>query len=254
MKNCSNITRLILPCLAISAVALFGSSTVWAQSGGNFVATANNTVCSVSSTNGNFSGVQFTSAPGGSLSATIKLPNSSPGLLVTPSLVTGMYTNTLSSNTSPSETAAIVVVVTDAVSGFPTKTLTPNQTCVDTSATGLETCPGGADCVCGVAYDERFQQLTTTSFTSGQSVDLILSTLSAHSFNFTEGAVPGGLHTINLNWFFGCDNGTGTLHTAQCSSAFTANSAAACAGPENLTVQQVQNFQQDKQGIGTTGP
>jgi hypothetical protein len=87
-----------------------------------------------------------------------------------------------------------------------------------------------------------------------ETVDLILSTLSAHSFNFAEGNVPGGLHTINLNWYFGCDNGTGFLHTAQCSSAFTANSAAASAGPENLTVQQVQNFQQDKQGIGTTGP
>ena len=255
MKNCSNITRVILPCLAISAVALFSASTVWAQSGGNFVATANNTVCSVNSSNGTFTigGMTFTQASGGSLTATIKLPGSLPGLLVTPSLVTGMYTNTLSANTNPSETAAIVVVVTDTL-GSSTKTLTPNQTCVDTSAAGTETCPGGADCKCGVAYDERFQQLMTTSFMSGQSVELILSTLAAHSFNFTEGNVPGGLHTINLNWYFGCDNGTGTLHTAQCSSAFTANSAAACAGPETLTVQQVQNFQQDKQGIGTTGP
>jgi hypothetical protein len=252
MKNCSIITRVILPCLAISAVALFGSSTVWAQSGGNFVATANNTVCSVNSMNGNFNGVQFTSAPGGSLSATIKLPNSSPGLLVTPSLVTGMYTNTLSSNTNPSETAAIVVVVTDSVAGYPTKTLTPNQTCVDTAGTGC-TSPS-ATCQCGTVYDERFQQLTTTGFSTTQSVDLILSTLSAHSFNFTEGDVPGGLHTIKLNWYFGCDNGTGQLSTAQCTSTFTANSAAACAGPENLTVQQVQNFQQDKQGIATTGP
>jgi hypothetical protein len=250
--------KLLLPGI-ILALAILVSPFASAQSGGNFVATANNTVCSVNSSNGNFTigGMTFTQASGGSLTATIKLPNSSPGLLVTPSLVTGMYTNTLSSNTMPSETAAIVVAVTDSVSGFPTKTLTPNQTCVDTSAAGTTNCtPTSTDpnCHCGVAYDERFQQLTTTNFMTNESVDLILSTLSAHSFNFTEGAVPGGLHTINLNWYFGCDSGTGFLHTAQCGSAFTANSAAACAGPENLTVQQVQNFQQDKQGIGTTGP
>jgi hypothetical protein len=254
MKNKFIITRVVFPALAILALALFGSSAAWAQSGGNFVATANNTVCSVNSSNGTFTfgGLTFTQATGGSLTATIKLPNSSPGLLVTPSLVTGMYTNTLSANTMPSETAAIVVVVTDAVAGFPTKTLTPNQTCVDTVGTGCSS--PSATCQCGVVYDERFQQLTTTNFANNESVDLILSTLAAHSFNFTEGNVPGGLHTIKLNWYFGCDNGTGQLSTAQCSSTFTANSAAACAGPENLTVQQVQNFQQDKQGIATTGP
>src|ERR1700719_1785539 len=191
MKNSSSITRVALAYLAITAVALLGSSSVWAQSGGNFVPTANNTLCSVNSSTGNFTigGVTFTQASGGSLAATIKLPNSSPGLLVTPSLVTGMYTNTLSSNTNPSETAAIVVVVTDSVSGYPTKTLTPNQACVDTSTAGTTNCTPSstsADCHCGVAYDERFQQLTTTGFMTSQSVDLILSTLSAHSFNFTE--------------------------------------------------------------------
>jgi len=86
MKNGSTITRVTLLGLAIVALALFGSSTGWAQSGGNFVATANNTVCSVNSSNGSFTlgGVTFTQASGGSLKATIKLPNSSPGLLVTP--------------------------------------------------------------------------------------------------------------------------------------------------------------------------
>jgi hypothetical protein len=73
--------------------------------------------------------------------STIKLPNSSPGLLVTPSLVTGMYTNTLSMNDNQSQTAAIVVTVTDAQVGYPTVTLTPNQTCVDTSPGGTSTLP-----------------------------------------------------------------------------------------------------------------
>jgi hypothetical protein len=190
------------------------------------------------------------------MKAQIKLPNSSPGLLVTPSLDTGMYTNTLSSNTTATETAAIVVAVTDRLEPTgPTTTLSPNQTCVDTSATGTVNCSSpGPNCVCGVAYDERFQQLTTTNFMNNETVNLILSSLSAHSFNFTEGNVPGGIHTVTMSWYFGCDNGgTGFLHTAQCTSTFTPNSAAACAGPGSLTVTQIQNFQHDSP-IQSTGP
>ena len=121
------------------------------------------------------------------------------------------------------------------------------------SGTGPYTSPSDPNCKCGVAYDERFQFLGTM-LGMGQSVQLILSTLSAHSFDFTRGNVPGGLHTITLNWYFGCDDGSGTLRTASCKSTFMPNSAAACAGPGNLMVQQLQNFKQDKQGIGTTGP
>jgi hypothetical protein len=248
-KNNHIITKIAFPGLAMIALALFGSSPALAQSsGGNFTASVDNTVCSVNSTTGGQacsgpSCILFTANGGGSLTAQIKLPNSSPGLLVTPSLVTGLYTNTLSANTAPSETAAIVVVVTDTI-GSSIKTLTPNQTCVNTLTDGTQ---------CGVAYDERFQQLITTGFTSSQSVDLILSSLSAHSFNFTEGNVPGGIHTVKVKWYFGCDNGSGTLSTAACSSAFAPNTAAACAGPGTLTVTQVQQFQHSSQ-IGTTGP
>jgi hypothetical protein len=247
MENCSIITRVILPYLAISAVALFGSSSVWAQaSGANFTASVDNTVCTINSTaNSGILGGNFVAgAEGGSLQAQIKLPNSRPGLLVVPSLLTGMYTNTLSMNNTQSQTAAIVVVVTDTVNGN-TVTLTPDNTCVVTNTAGTQ---------CGTVYDERFQQLNTV-LGSSESVQLILSTLAAHSFSFTEGNVPGGIHTIKLNWYFGCDNGSGTLSTAQCSNptAFAANSAAACAGPGTLTVTQVQQFQHSSQ-IGTTHP
>ena len=259
MKNCSIITS-----LAFVALVLFGSSAAWAQSSGNFVSTVDNTVCSINTTNGALippgpcspsNPLCFTGPGGGSLTTTIKLPSSSPGLLVTPSLDTGMYTNTGTSGIS--ETAAIVVVVTDAVSGSPTKTLTPNQTCVDTSSTGTTNCTGPgtptADCQCGVVYDERFQQMNFFLFGGFSADKLILSTMSAHSFNFTEGNVPGGIHTVKMNWYFGCDDGTGFLHTAQCMSTFTPDTAAACAGPGTLTVEQVQNFQHDSQ-IQTTGP
>src|SRR5947209_16883653 len=167
MKNNSTITRVAIPSLAIVALALFGSSAAWAQSGGNTVSTVDNTVCSINSSTGVFGNPMFTQLEGGSFQATIKLPNASPGLLVRPSLVTGMYTNTLSSNTTNTQTAAIVVVVTDDQTGYPTVTLTPNQACVVTNTHGTQ---------CGVAYDERFQQLITTNLTNNASVDLILST------------------------------------------------------------------------------
>jgi len=234
MPNGSTITRVTLGRLAIVALALLGSSAAFAQSSGNFTASVDNTVCSINSSTGVLNSM-FTQGSGGSLTAQIKLPGSLPGLLVTPSLDTGMYTNTLSANDNQSQTAAIVVVVTDAVSGYPTVTLTPNQTCVDTSPTGTSTCPNSSDpnCKCGVVYDERFQYLSTM-LGSGESVQLIQSTLSAHSFNFTEGNVPGGIHTLKMNWYFGCDNGSGDLRTFNCKSTFTTNTAAACAVLERL--------------------
>jgi hypothetical protein len=244
MKNSSIITKVTLPALAILALAVFGSSTVWGQSAGaNFTASVDNTVCSINSATGVFNDM-FTQGSGGELKVQIKLPNSSPGLLVTPSLVTGLYTNTLATETQTTkQTAAIVVTVKDEQVGYPTVFLTPNQTCVN-ATDGLH---------CGVVYDERFQQLSTV-LGSGESVQLILSTLGAHSFNFTRANVPGGIHTITLNWYFGCDaNGDGTLSTAECRNpmAFAPNTAAACAGPGTFTVTQVQQFQHSSQ-IGTT--
>jgi hypothetical protein len=205
-----------------------------------------NTVCSVNSATGAFLGSPFTQAEGGALAIQIKLPNSSPGLLVTPSLVTGLYSNTLSTgsgmDSTQHQTAAIVVQVTDTVNGQ-TVDLTPDNTCVVTNTQGTQ---------CGTIYDERFQALNTV-IGSDESVQLILSTLSAHSFNFTRGQVPGGIHTVKMNWWFGCDDGTGTLRTSACKSTFAPNTAAACAGPGTLTVTQVQDFRHSTQ-IQTTGP
>jgi hypothetical protein len=239
-------TKITLPALAIIALAVFATTTAQAQSAGaNFTADVDNTVCSINSATGSFNDM-FTQGSGGELRTQIKLPNSSPGLLVTPSLVTGLYTNTLSTGSTTdsmqNRTAAIVVTVKDEQVGYPTVFLTPNQTCVNTT-TGTH---------CGVVYDERFQALNTV-LGDDESVQLILSTLAAHSFNFTRANVPGGIHTITLNWYFGCDDGSGTLSTAACRNpmAFAPNTAAACAGPGTLTVTQVQQFQHSSQ-IGTT--
>lgn len=248
------LRKKIVRILTIAAMAsFFTAGMAFPQSSGNFTASVDNTVCSINSasagtgTGGNFI---ITGSPGASLSDTIKLPNSSPALLVTPSLATGLYTNTLSSGTSSvSETAAVVVMVSDTF-GTPTQTvvLSPDETCVDTSVAQTGCSTPSSTCKCGLVYDERFQ-LLNTSLTGSQFVQLVQSTLSAHSFNFVEGSVPGGIHTITMAWYFGCDNGTGHLTTSACSNSasFTPNSAAACAGPGSLTVQQVQNFQHDSQ-------
>ncbi len=240
----------------VLAVAALYAGSALAQSSGNFTDTVDDALCSINSatgdescTNQNGTNVCTTPTPGGSLTAAIKLPNSSPALLVTPSLATGLYTNIpVGAN---SETAAIVVTVTDTF-GIPaqTVTLSPDQTCVQT--VGTTPCSGpSATCKCGVVYDERFQMVT--SLMGPLPVSLILSTLSAHSFNFVEANAPGGTHNVTMAWYFGCDDGSGQLATSKCTTTFTPGTAAACAGPGTLTVQQVQNFHRDSQAQ-STGP
>src|SRR5262249_53389911 len=94
-----------------------------------------------------------------------------------------------------------------------------------------------------VYYDKRFQRLSTTLFNNLAStacdnpatpevelcnIDLILSTLSAHSLDFVAGAVGGGTHTLRVEWRLA-------------PTASTANEAA-CVGPGVLTVEQVKTF------------
>src|SRR5437879_6851796 len=140
MKNCSNITRVILPCLAISVVALFGSSAVWAQSSGNFTATTQSSQCTINAvagpTGGSLSG-------GGTLLDTyIKTPNSQfTTLVITPSIVTGLFTNTgVDPNQYSANSAAVKVYVT-----------------MDGNAVPPET---GGSSPNGIIYDQRFQQLS----------------------------------------------------------------------------------------------
>ena len=102
----------------------------------------------------------------------------------------------------------------------------------------------------GVIYDQRFQQLSTNMFDriSGCSddpecnIELILSTLSAHSFNFIAPNVGGGVHQLKVEWEFRCTDSAG--NPAECTQTYMANTAGACAGPGTVTVQQVKAFSQ----------
>lgn len=210
-----------------------------AQSSGNFAASINNTQCTVNRLSGALlGGTTEADENGGTLlSTTIQTPNSSQtALVITPSLVTGLYTNTLVTESAPesSRGAAVVVKVTlDGKPVQPATTATP-----------------------GVIYEERFQQLSTNLFSHVEecrddntqtgdeecNIDFALSTLSAHAFNFIAPSVGGGNHTLKVEWEFQCYGNDG--EEVPCTTAYTANTAGACAGPGTVTVQQVKAFSQ----------
>jgi len=103
----------------------------------------------------------------------------------------------------------------------------------------------------GIIYDQRFQQLSladasamsTCTMNNNCDVDLVMSTLAAHSFDFVAPNVGGGNHTLQVGWRFQCTDNTGAM--VPCSTAYTTNTAGACAGPGSVTVTQVKNFSQN---------
>lgn len=203
----------LLTCTAMFTAAGF------AQSSGSFSASLATTQCTMSQTSGGLSGGL---GQKGLLTTTVQTPNSSQtALLIRPSLVTGLYTDTkLSGNqTSATSVANVTVYVTlDGKPVAPATTATP-----------------------GVIFDSRFQQLnsnltTAISTLSGGTItdaylQLILSTLSAHSFDFVAPNVGGGVHTISIAWDVTGAANNGTW--------------AGCVGPGVLTVEQVKNFSQN---------
>jgi hypothetical protein len=133
-------------------------------------------------------------------------------LVITPSFVTGLYTNNKLSSNSTTSTQNV---------GLRMKVM------VDGSTVNVIPELGST----GVIYDQRFMQVTA-SFLSGLTTCLndcftiVQSTLAAHSFNFYVSNLTPGTHTICVSWdILGGGNGEGT-----------------CVGPGTLTVEQVKNF------------
>lgn len=227
----STIRSVAISCLATLALALFGSP-VLAQSSGNFAASIHTTQCTMNTEGGLPNSGALNNNGGGMLLNTfVKTPNSQfTTLLITPSLVTGLFTNTAVTQdmTSSAQTAAVKVYVT--LDGQPVLPATAGSP--------------------GVIYDQRFQQLSadffsqiaTCSALNNCSVDLVLSTLSAHSFNFVATNVGGGVHPLQVRWEFECRDHTGTV--VPCTQTYTANTAGACAGPGTVTVTQTKAFSQ----------
>jgi hypothetical protein len=200
--------RLILGVLFLTL--LYHSATAFAQSSGSFSASYNATQCALSDSTGTLSGgIGGNSLP----DVTVKVSSGSGvALVITPSLVTGLYTNNKLSSSQTTSTQNIGLRVKVAVDGV-TTTVIPEL--------------GSA----GVIYDQRFMQVNA-SFLSGLTTctdtcfSIVESTLSAHSFNFYVSNLSTGTHTISVSW----DIQGG------------ANGEAACVGPGTVTVQQVKNF------------
>ncbi len=210
--------KLFLLTLVVCAVA-------FAQSSGNFAARIATTQCTINESNGNVGG----GLTGTVLDTTIKTPNSSStALLIRPSLVTGLYTKSKVDYQTSSSTAKAGVAVRVLLDGAAVAPGTPVG----------GTLPGDG----WVYFDKRYQQLSSNLFnltflqdcdleTEGIQpcyIELIQSTLGAHSMDFVIGDVGGGTHNVKVEW---------KLEPTAANS-----NEAACVGPGVLTVQQVKTF------------
>jgi hypothetical protein len=226
-------TRITLPAIALIALAVFATTTAQAQSSGNFTSRVQTTQCTMNTQGGvdGVSGSLDNNGGGQILNTYIKTPNSQfTTLLIRPSLVTGLFTNTevTQSMTSSAQTAAVRVYVT--LDGQPVAPATSGEP--------------------SIIYDQRFQQLSADFFSkiatctamSSCSIDLIMSTLAAHSFDFVAPNVGGGTHQLEVSWVFECRNNSGAV--VPCTTMYMANSAGACAGPGTVTVTQTKAFSQ----------
>ncbi|HZR79098.1 MAG TPA: hypothetical protein VFA58_07810 [Chthoniobacterales bacterium] len=231
--------KLILPG-AVAALAILAAPFASAQSSGNFTSQITTTQCTINTVGGlPNSGSLNGGSPHNILDTYIKTSNGSgTTLLITPSLVTGLFTNTevTQGMESSAVSAAVKVAVTlDGAPVAPATTATPS-----------------------IIYDQRFQQLSTNVFdrivtcsvTNDCSIDLVESTLAAHSFNFVAPNVPVGNHHVQVTWSFECSDNTGAM--VPCTEFYTANTAGACAGPGSVTVTQTKAFSQS--GGVTVGP
>src|SRR6266545_4331773 len=172
--------------LVLFAVAALSVTNVSAQSSGSFNASGTKAACVIGD-DGEFgdtgAGVKL-------LTTTIQTSNGQGvTLLIRPSLVTGLFTDTKISQTIPTATADVGIQVCLTIDG---------------KEDGILSSP----CV---VYDQRFQQISSNLFSAIAGIaggtctdpvtglpcffELILSTLSAHSYDFVA-QVPNGSHTL----------------------------------------------------------
>jgi hypothetical protein len=232
----------------IAFIAMAGPAL--ATSSGSFTAASDDASCTINSSSGAFSVGSASSGTTGhiwQINATPITLDVSSGtgttLLITPSLVTGLYTDNKMSNTG-SSTEDIGVQVQVSVTGpngsagvqiAPANAIGDSGNNTDTGATCNAPAGGVASCV---IYDQRFIQISSTvlqglsACSSGATCfEMIENTLSAHSFNFYVNVPTTGQYTVNVQ---------AQLYEGNNNSAN--GSVAACAGPGTVTVEQVKVF------------
>ncbi len=215
--------KTVITSCIIALTILLSIGSAYATSSGNFSANVNTTKCLIDDADGSLDG----GIGDALLETTIRTPNSQfTALVIRPSLVAGLYTRTKVTETITSATAFAGVKVRVLIDG---KIVAPG--------TPVGEVAGPDDG--WVYYDKRWQQINQNFLNEiaacaddpllDCSLELILSTLSAHSMDFVVGDVGGGDHTLKVEWEFDdSDDANGN--------------AAACVGPAVLTVTQVKTF------------
>src|SRR5262245_19796829 len=234
---------------AVSAlVAVFGSAPARAQSSGNFSASGTPASCAIG-TDGSFSGGTGVHI----FSADISTSNASGVTLdIRPSLVTGLFTDTKISTAITKATADVGIRVCVTVDGSGAGILPTNCAVYDqrfqqissnlfsqltecTTARTNTACTTDANCdALGTGFSCSITPPATTGVCVGPNLlcdfDLILSTLSAHSFDFVVPVRKGKPHRIDATW------------SVIGSGATTGAHVASCVGPGILTVTQYKVF------------
>ena len=170
------------------------------------------------------------------LQLNIKVSNGDSSLLVGGSLETSILTNTSTTGGNGKQTAS-------ATGSVIVKMLVDGQSA---QVGCMSACPIGLAYPSKVTFDERMQSLTTnlgsicstvlgvTTCTSPESIQLILSTTSAHSFNFIVPLLAGGTHTIQFMITASTD--------ATASSLLAGSQATVAVGVGSLTAQVVKTL------------
>lgn len=193
------------------------------------------------------------------MNSSLKTSNTTD-LFINPSLVTGLYTETQvkGSNTGTSQTAAATGSVAVRVLIDCTNCGASGSMQVGNASYGAAAQPDpGAT---GVVFDARIQQLSATLGTvitstcltaldtcTPEQIDLILSTTSAHSFNYILTNVGAGQHTITVQARLDAgqvctnnnSNGTGGVTCTNVNTSLGSSVAAALFGVGSVVVQPV---------------
>ena len=241
--------------LGVSAAVL--PMFAMATSSGSFTASVDNEACTINGVDGTLSApieAQVYLTPKTGLQ--VRVPTNTQ-VMITPSLVTGLYTQNNINKLNPTslQNAGLFVQVTIEPTGALSA---PIAIAPDTTATGgtgtasLCTLPKGASpgsvTSCAI-YDQRFIQVQSSVLSNLAScaVDpvsgllvcpnafsLTESTLSAHSFNWYANLPNSGAYNVIV-----------TANLVDTGSVLQSGSSAVCAGPGTVTVTQVNNFNQN---------
>jgi hypothetical protein len=174
----------------------------------------------------------------------VKVSNSQ-SLFVTPSLVTGLYTNTktrTSPGTTSSATASGGVYLRAVLYDSQGNVILAEP--IKSCDTGILGCYADANGLKGVVFDSRVQTLTqslsncvvnlgisTGTCTFDQTTQLILQTTSAHSFGFIFPNVGVGVYTLSIE---------GSLDSNAFGSGLASATGGAAFGLGSVTVESVR--------------